>query len=29
MDPLNDVTLTVNQGFPKGMALAQWLKRPA
>src|SRR4029079_8169623 len=25
MDPLNDVTLAINQGFPKGMALAQWL----
>jgi len=29
MDPLNDVTLTVNQGFPKGLALAQWLATPA
>jgi len=29
MDPLNDVTLTVNQGFPKGAALAQWLQTPA
>jgi hypothetical protein len=29
MDPLNDVTLTVNQTFPKGMALARWLNTPA
>jgi hypothetical protein len=29
MDPLNDVTLTVNQTFPKGLALAQWLQTPA
>ena len=29
MDPLNDVNLTVNQGFPKGMALAQWLNTAA
>ena len=29
MDPLNDVTLTVNQTFPKGMALARWLNTAA
>jgi len=29
MDPLNDVTLTINQGFPKGLALAQWLNSAA
>ena len=29
MDPLNDVTLTINQTFPKGMALAQWLNTAA
>ena len=29
MDPLNDVTLTINQTFPKGMAFAQWLNSPA
>jgi hypothetical protein len=28
MDPLNDVTLTVNQTFPKGLALAKWLNGP-
>ena len=29
MDPLNDVTLTINQTFPKGMAFAQWLNTAA
>jgi hypothetical protein len=29
MDPLNDVTLTINQTFPKGMALARWLNTAA
>jgi hypothetical protein len=29
MDPLNDVTLTVNQTFPKGMAFARWLNTAA
>jgi hypothetical protein len=28
MDMLGDVTLTINQTFPKGMALAQWLNGP-
>src|SRR4029078_5240592 len=29
MDPLNDVTLTINHGFPQGTSFARWLNTPA